>query len=184
MKKNIGAVNGLFPIPDVIVGTEVDGKVNFLNIAYVGIVDNDIISVSLSKNKYSGRGLIQNKTFSVNMISKDMLVEADYVGIVSGEKVDKSEVFTVFEGQLAGAPLIEESPIAMECELIETKEMETHITYFGKIKNTYCNECLLDKDDNIDFIEASLILYASKKYWLHGEQVAKAWTIGKKYKME
>ncbi len=182
MKKNIGSVNALFPIPDVIVGTKVDGKVNFLNIAYVGIVDNNIISVSLSKNKYSARGLTQNKTFSVNMICKDMLVEADYVGIVSGKKVDKSGVFTVFEGQLLGAPLIEESPIAMECELIDTKEMDTHIVYFGQIKNTYCNESVLDENDNIDIVKASPLLYASKKYWLLGEEVAKAWTIGKKYK--
>ncbi len=182
MKKNIGSVNGLFPIPDVIVGTKVDGKVNFLNIAYVGIVDNNIISVSFSKNKYSGRGIIQNKTFSVNMICKDMLVEADYVGIVSGEKVDKSGVFTVFEGQLLGAPLVEESPIAMECELIDTKEMETHIVYFGQIKNTYCNENVLDGNGNISIDKASPLLFASKKYWLPGEEVAKAWNIGKKYK--
>ncbi len=182
MKKNIGVVNGLYPMPDVIVGTEVDGKVNFVNIAYVGIVDRDIISVSFAKKRYSGRGLIQNKTFSINMISEDMLVEADYVGIVSGEKVDKSSVFSVFKGQLEGAPMIKESPVSMECELIDTKEMETHVTYFGKIKNTYCNESVLDENDKIDIKKASPILYASKKYWIPGKDIANCWSIGKEYK--
>ena len=42
-----------------------------------------------------------------------MLVKADYVGIVSGETVDKSEVFPIFRGQLPDAPLIENAPVAM-----------------------------------------------------------------------
>ncbi|MFP4016916.1 MAG: flavin reductase family protein [Halanaerobiales bacterium] len=181
MKKNIGVVNGLFPIPDVIVGTEVKGKENFVNVAYVGIVDKDIITISLSKNKYSARGIVENRSFSVNMINQGMLEKADYVGIVSGEKVDKSQVFKVFRGELEAAPMIEESLVTMECELIDTKEMETHITYFGKIINTYCSEEILNTDDKIDYEKTSHVLYADRQYWLTGEVVANAWDVGKNY---
>lgn len=92
-KKNLGPVFALYPTPDAIIGTEVDGKVSWVNIAHLGIVGMDRIMLSMSKSHYSNIGIKKNKTASVNLFNKDMLVKADYVGLVSGHKVDKSDVF-------------------------------------------------------------------------------------------
>ena len=49
MKKNIGNVLALYPTPAVVVGTEVNGKVNWLLVAHVGIIGHDQIMLSMFK---------------------------------------------------------------------------------------------------------------------------------------
>lgn len=115
MKKNIGAVLGLYPTPVTIVETEVEGKVNWLNICHIGIIGLDRIMLSIGKKHYSNKVIKKNKTVSVNLVNGDMLVEADYVGLVSGNNTDKSDVFEYYYGTLKGAPLIKNSPVSMEC---------------------------------------------------------------------
>ncbi|MFN4216894.1 MAG: flavin reductase family protein, partial [Brevinematales bacterium] len=111
--KNIGAVVGLYPTPVTIVGTEIDGKVNWINIAHIGIWGVDKMLLSINKSHYTNKGLKENRTASINIVDEAMLIEADYVGIVSGKNIDKSNVFEYFTGELKGAPLIKKSPIAM-----------------------------------------------------------------------
>ncbi len=85
MQKNIGSVMGLYPTPVTIVGTEVDGRVNWLPIAHVGIVEHHIFMISINKrHAFSNKGIQANKTVSVNLVDQKMLKAADYCGTVSG----------------------------------------------------------------------------------------------------
>ena len=89
MKKKLDGINVLYPTPTTIVGAMVDGRPNFLTIAHIGIVNHAkpfLISVSLGKVHYTNAGINENKAFSVNIPSEDLVVETDYVGIVSGKK--------------------------------------------------------------------------------------------------
>ena len=110
MKKNIGNVLALYPTPAVVVGTEVNGKVNWLLVAHVGIIGHDQIMLSLFKKHYSNEGVKQAGKVSVNMVNEAMLERADYVGCTSGAKADKSDVFVYHKGE-AGTPVIDESSI-------------------------------------------------------------------------
>ena len=92
-KKNIGSKLALYPMPLTVVGAEVNGKVNWLLVAHVGIVGHDRILVSMSNRHYTNLGIRESKKLSVNMVSRPMLSKADYVGSVSGASVDKSHVF-------------------------------------------------------------------------------------------
>ena len=89
MKKNIGSTLALYPTPAVVVGTEVNGKVNWLLVAHVGIIGHDQIMLSLFKKHYTNEGIKQTGKVSVNMVNEAMLERADYVGCVSGVKEDK-----------------------------------------------------------------------------------------------
>jgi flavin reductase (DIM6/NTAB) family NADH-FMN oxidoreductase RutF len=93
MKKKIGNQNVLYPMPVTIVGALVNGKPNFLNIAHVGILNAappHLISLGMNKAHYTNIGIREQKTFSVNILSHDHMIEMDYVGLVSGSKTDKS----------------------------------------------------------------------------------------------
>ena len=114
MKKNIGNVLALYPTPAVVVGTEVNGKVNWLLVAHVGIIGHDQIMLSMFKKHYTNEGVKQTGKVSVNMVNEPMLERADYVGCTSGAKADKSNVFVYHIGE-AGTPVIDESPLVMEC---------------------------------------------------------------------
>ena len=158
MKKNIGNVLALYPTPAVVVGTEVNGKVNWLLVAHVGIIGHDRIMLSLFKKHYTDDGVKQTGKVSVNMVNEAMLERADYVGCASGAKADKSDVFVYRRGE-AGTPVIDESPLVMECEVMDNYETETFDNFICKITNTYVDEdCLNEKGKpDYDKLEVSAI---------------------------
>src|SRR5699024_4360924 len=106
MKKNIGKSLALYPTPLVVVGTMVDGKPNYVLVGHLGIIGHDRIMVSLASAHYTNRGIKETGSLTVNIVDESMLKEADYVGCVSGNKTDKSEVFEYMIGE-TGAPVIE-----------------------------------------------------------------------------
>ena len=183
MKIEIGAKACLYPLPTTVVGTLVNGKPNYITIAHVGILDFETISLASAKTHYSNRGIMETGTFSVNIPSTDQVEKTDFVGIVSGKKVDKSTVFRTFTGKLKTAPMIEEFPVNMECELIDTLDFPKHDIFIGRIVETYCDESVLT-DGILDFDKLDPILYThfDRGYWKLGERFAKAWNVGKRYK--
>lgn len=88
-KKNIGKLLALYPKPMTVVGAQVDGKVNWLVVGHTGIIGHDRILVSMSNKHHTNRGIKKSKKLSINLVSREMLPKADYVGSVSGESVDK-----------------------------------------------------------------------------------------------
>lgn len=184
MKRNIGAVLGLYPTPVTIVGTVIKGKVNWINIAHIGIIGVDKILLSMGKVHYSNQGLKENKTASINLVNEEMLVKADYVGIVSGKNVDKSEVFEYSTGELIGAPLIKKAPIAMECKVVDIYETETHDNFIVKPINTYVDDEVVSKDGKIDYEKVKPILFEmpNRQYLSAGKVVGKCWSIGNELK--
>ena len=108
----------------------------------------------------------------------------DYVGIHSGEKVDKSAVFDVFYGELGTAPMISEAPVNHECKLIKMVDLSiNHDIFIGEVVQTYVKEeCLTNEVPDIHKIDP--IIYATKlqTYVKVGETIGKAWSIGKNFK--
>lgn len=83
-KQNIGSVLALYPKPMTVIGAEVDGKVNWLVVGHTGIIGHDRILVSMNKSHYTNQGIKASKKLSINLVSREMLLKADYVGSVSG----------------------------------------------------------------------------------------------------
>ncbi len=183
MKKNIGSVVGLYPTPSTIIGTMVDGKVNWSNIAHIGIVGLDSIMLSIRKGRYTNLGIEQNKTVSVSLVSEDMIVEADYVGIVSGKSVDKSKVFKYHMGEL-NVPIIDKSPLVMECELVDIYDTQDYANFILKVVHTHVEEDKLDEKGKISYEKIRPLLFEmpTQSYLRTGVVVAKCWNVGKEYK--
>jgi flavin reductase (DIM6/NTAB) family NADH-FMN oxidoreductase RutF len=180
MKQQLGSTNGLYPLPTVLVGTIVNGTVNFTTIAHVGIVAMKTISVSMNKTHFSNTGIRENGTFSVNLPSVEQVKETDYCGIVTGKDTDKSHVFSVFYGRLKTAPMIQECPLTMECRLVKTLDLSGYDVFIGEIEGTYCDDSILTQG-KIDIGKLRPLLFEmhGKHYWTIGQPTAKAWSIGK-----
>jgi flavin reductase (DIM6/NTAB) family NADH-FMN oxidoreductase RutF len=153
-KKRFGPQPWLFPNPCVIVGALVDGKPNVATYAWSGITGGDppTISVGIRHERHTLKGIHQNRTFSVNIPSIDLLKEADYCGIVSGRDTDKVKDcgFTVFYGTLDTAPLIEQCAVNLECEVLHMLNVGLHMLVIGKIVETHVNEgCLTENQPDI-----------------------------------
>ena len=186
MKKNLGAIHSLYPMPIAIVGAMVEGKPNYMTIAHVGIINQEakrLVTLSSTKVHHTNKGIKENKTFSLNMPTESMVVATDYVGIYTGKKRDKSIVFEAFYGELKTAPMISSCPVNMECKLLDVLDYSSHDVFIGEVVATYANEQVLT-DGVIDLAKVKPILFDmnQRKYWKIGEPIARAWEIGKEYK--
>jgi flavin reductase (DIM6/NTAB) family NADH-FMN oxidoreductase RutF len=185
LKKDLGGINGLYPMPVTIIGTEDDGITNFITVAHVGILnyaDPNYISASMAKIHHTNSMIKNSGEFSVNIPSESQVIDTDYVGIVSGKKMDKSRIFKTFKGRLGHAPMIESCPVTMECRLHDIIELPTHDVFIGEIVGTYAEESVLTKAGTIDVARVRPLLFemGSRQYWSLGEPIAKCWDVGKK----
>jgi flavin reductase (DIM6/NTAB) family NADH-FMN oxidoreductase RutF len=184
-KKTIGPQPLLDPHPTTLVGANIDGKPNFAAVAWAGIVAGNppCLSIGLQHRRYTLKGIRQNMTFSVNIPSTDMAKETDYCGIYSGSETDKVKDcgFKVFYGNLGSAPLIEQCPVNLECEVLHMLNLGSHVAVIGKIIETHISEeCLTDGKPDIKKIKP--IIFTFGKYFSVGEPVADTFRIGKQMK--
>ena len=182
MKKNLGSKLALYPTPAVVVGTMVEGKANWMLIGHLGIIGHDRILISLAKPHYTNRGVKATGRLSVNIIDEALLERADYVGCVSGAKTDKSEVFGYHTSEL-GTPMIDDSPLVMDCMVADNYETDTFDNFICKISATYAEESILDENDKVDYAKLKPILFEmpTYSYLRTGDVVAKCMILGKKY---
>ena len=184
-KINLGSTVPSYPMPVSLVGAHVDGKPNFMTVAWFSMAcyKPPRMAIVLGKNHYTNPGIKENKAFSVCLPSEDMVEVTDYCGIVSGKKTDKSKIFDLFYGELKTAPMIKDCPLNIECKLVEIVESESNEIFIGEVIGTYTEERFLS-DGKLDFkkMKPLILSQPDTSYWRLGEPFAKAWNIGKKYK--
>lgn len=173
-KKNIGSLLALYPKPLTVVGAEVDGKVNWLIVGHTGIIGHDRILVSMSKGHYTNQGIRESKKLSINLVSREMLPKADYVGSVSGASVDKSQVFAYHWGE-DGTPVIDVSPLTMECNVVDIFETDGFDNFICSVTNTYAALDVLDNDGKLDYTKLKPVLFEfpTYSYLATGEVIGK-----------
>jgi flavin reductase (DIM6/NTAB) family NADH-FMN oxidoreductase RutF len=174
----------VYPMPMTLVGTVVDGKVNFMAVGWVNRVNfrPPMMAVALG-NHHTNRGINETRQFSLNVPTRDMLEATDYCGLVSGRKVDKSDLFPIFQGDLPNAPMIATCPVTMECELVEHLQLPTNELFVGQIHKAYCHEeCMTEGKPDITKIEPFTLTMPDNNFWLVGENAGRAWSSGKGYR--
>ena len=100
---------------------------------------------------------------SNTLVNEEMLKKADYVGSVSGSKIDKSDVFEYHIGD-SGAQIINNAPVVMECRVEDNYETDTFDNFIMTIDNTYVQEENLDEQGKIDYTKFSPVLFEFPKY--------------------
>lgn len=188
-KTAIGPRSYLYPMPVVLVGANVGGRPNYMTVAYCGIAQMrpPMILCSLGRTHYTNTGIKENKTFSVSIPAARMVVPVDYCGLVSGEKVDKSMVFTTFYGVLETAPMPGECPVNIECRLEDVLDYGgTNELFIGEIVEVHVSdECLNVKGmPDVARIDPLLFSQPDNSYWTLGVRLAPAWHVGREMEPE
>ncbi|MBQ6381649.1 MAG: flavin reductase family protein [Clostridia bacterium] len=182
MRKNLGSKPYIFPQPVLIIGTyDENGKANAMNAAWGGIVGMHELIVDLGSHKTTDN-LAVKKAFTVSIADAAHTVACDYVGIASGRKVaDKMEKagFTTVKSDFVDAPIINELPLALECELTEILPGGK---YLGKIINVSADESILGDDGDVSIEKLFPIIFdaAHSGYYRLGDKVGQAFSDGKK----
>jgi flavin reductase (DIM6/NTAB) family NADH-FMN oxidoreductase RutF len=181
-KQQIGN-NFFIPMPVVLVGTQVKGKVNFMTVGWCARANANppMIACGIGNHHYTPEGITESKTFSVNIPSADLMERTDYCGLVSGDKTDKSGVFDVFYGSLKTAPMIRECPVALECRLVQVVPLPTNSLYIGEIAGVFAdNRVIRDGKPDFPAIDPLFLTMPDNRFWTLGKHAGNAWSAGKK----
>ena len=171
----------LYPMPMVLVGTVFEGKVNFMAVGWVSRVNfkPPLMAIAIGSH-HTNKGIDENKEFSINIPNVSLMEKTDYCGLVSGSQTNKSEVFDVFYGELKNAPLIKECPIGMSCILYQAVKLPTNTIYIGEPKEVFTEEKFMtDNKPDIKKINPFTLTMPDNHYWSVGENLGRAWSIGK-----
>ncbi|MCE5284471.1 MAG: flavin reductase family protein [Pelosinus sp.] len=190
MKKQLGPLDLLFPAPVMLVVSGIGDNANIMTVVWGSIVSGKppTIGIAVHKNRYSLQLIRENKEFTVNIPSKDIVSQADYCGLVSGNKTNKfmDTGLTAIDGSIVKTPLIKECPYNMECKVTQEVEVGDWILVLGEIVETYLDENKLVQPKRIspDYAQIQPLSYFgnAREYRSIGEKCGEAFSIGKSIK--
>jgi flavin reductase (DIM6/NTAB) family NADH-FMN oxidoreductase RutF len=187
--KKVFEQKNLFCLPwtQTILGTHLNGKVNYMALDWLPRVNFKPAMLCICVNKMNGShdAIVDTGEFSVNVPSTDMVEITDYAGLVSGKRVDKSDLFEAFYGELKTAPMIAECPLTIECKVSQTVDLPTNSFFIAEIINIYCEEDLLDDGKpDVQKIKPFVLTMPDNRFWALGKCVGRAWDAGKKIRKE
>ena len=179
-KENIGSLVALYPKPLTVVGAEVNGKVNWLVVGHTGIIGHNRIILSMSDKHYTNKGIHQTGRLSINLVSREMLPKADYAGSVSGADTDKSTLFAYHIGE-NGAPLIDESPLSMECKVVDKFKTDGFDNFICEVAATYVAKDMLNDNGRPDYTRLKPVLFEfpTYSYLATGEVIGRCLALDK-----
>ena len=168
--------NMLYPLPVVMVSVaDRDGKKNIITIAWAGTVCTDppMVSISVRPERYSYKILRETGEFVVNLTTKELAFAADYCGVKSGREVYKfAELkLTALPADNVCAPLIGESPVNLECRVVQVLPLGSHDMFLAEVTAVHADEQYMDERHKFHLEQAEPIVYSHGAYLLCGQQI-------------
>lgn len=167
----------VYPIPAALVTSGDMENSNILTVAWTGILNTNpaIVYISVRPERYSYNLIKENKEFAINLTNKDLAYATDWCGVRSGAKYDKFKEMklTKEKAEFIKAPLIKESPVSIECKVIEEKTYGSHTTFIAKVLSIDADEKYMDEKGAFDISKCELIAYANGGYYLLGKRIGK-----------
>ncbi|MCC8157442.1 MAG: flavin reductase family protein [Oscillospiraceae bacterium] len=187
MRKDIKTTEAIFPMPVLMVATyNEDGSVNVMNAAWGTMLSENQVILNLTETHKTVKNIRTRNAFTVSIADAAHVVEADYFGVVSGNKTpDKfaKSGLTATKSNHVDAPIINEFPLCMECEFIEYQDGECGCGVIGKVVNMTADESVMD-GDRVDMTKVSAIAFDpyTHGYYKVTERVGEAFRDGLKLK--
>ena len=152
-----------------------------MNAAWGGISEETEITICVDNTHKTAENLLARKAFTVSMATAEMMAACDYVGIVSGTKEPEKFAkagFHATKSEFVDAPLIDELPMALECEVISYDEETCRLV--GRIVNVCVDESVLGENGKVDVTKLAPITYdpMNHHYLVLGGKVGQAFHDG------
>ena len=187
MRKKLKLTEGIFPMPVLMIATyNEDGSVNVMNAAWGTMVERDIVALNLSEGHKTVQNIKARGAFTVSIADAAHVVEADYFGVESGNKVADKLVrsgLTAGRAETVDAPVINEVPLCLECEFIEYQGGEYGCGVIGRVVNVTADERVM-ADGKVDISRVDAITFDpyTHGYYRVAERVGEAFKDGLKLK--
>lgn len=170
------AGNMLYPVPAVMVScARPSERPNIITVAWTGTVCSNpaMVSISVRPRRYSYNIIRETGEFVINLTTQKLVRATDYCGVRSGRDVDKFREMHLTAGKAdkVAAPLIEESPVNIECQVKEVMELGTHHMFLAEVVAVDIDDRYLDTSGKFDLNKAGLIVYSHGEYLGLGEKL-------------
>ncbi|MDD3286186.1 hypothetical protein SDC9_25479 [bioreactor metagenome] len=167
----------IYPLPAVMVSCgETPEEYNIITIGWVGTICSEppMCYISIRKSRLSHEIISKTKSFVINLTTKELAKATDWCGVKSGRDFDKFKEMklTPIKASVVNAPMIMESPLNIECEVVEIKELGSHDMFIAKVVNINADDKLINpKTNSFELEKANLLAYSHGKYYTIGEKL-------------
>lgn len=170
------AGNMVYPLPAVMVSmADKNNKSNIITVAWTGTVCTNppMVYISVRKERYSYPILVETGEFVINLTTESLAYATDYCGVKSGRDVDKFHEMKLTKGKakVVNAPLIEESPVNIECIVKEIKALGSHDMFIAEVVAVHADEKYLDEKNRFDLSKADPMVYSHGEYYGLGKKL-------------
>lgn len=179
----------IYPLPAVLISCgETEEEYNMLTVAWVGTICTNpaMCYISVRPERHSYDIIKRTKSFVINLTNEEMARATDWCGVRSGKDYNKFQEMrlTPQMAQKVKAPIILESPLSIECEVVEIKELGSHHMFIANVVNVQADERYIDPTtDEFRLSDAKLIAYSHGHYYKLGEEIGKfGWSVRKNKK--
>lgn len=168
--------NMLYPLPVVMVSCNRKGeKPNIATVAWTGTICSDpaMVSISVRPERYSHDIIEETGEFVINLVTKDLTYATDYCGVRSGRDVDKFKEMnlTPLPSKMIDAVGIEESPVNIECKVVEVKKLGSHDMFIAEVVNVTVDDRYMDENNKFNLNDSDLVAYSHGEYFTLGEKI-------------
>jgi len=177
-KQSVEPGTHLYPVPAVMVScADENTKANIITIAWTGVVSSQppTVGIGVRPSRYSYDLIRESGEFVVNLPDDQLLAELDYCGVVSGRDLDKFSVTgltQVSPDLLQSAPLIDECPVSLECEVVKRVSLKSHDYFIGRVVRTHVAKQWAGDDGSVVPLPEEMVSYASGTYYSLGRPMA------------
>jgi flavin reductase (DIM6/NTAB) family NADH-FMN oxidoreductase RutF len=167
----------VYPLPAVMISCGTMEKSNIITVAWTGTICTDpaMTYISIRPERYSYDLIKESGEFVINLTTVDLAFATDWCGVKSGRDVDKFKEakLTKEKAQFVSCPIIKESPINIECKVVEIKELGSHHMFIAKVLGVNADEEYMDENGRFAFEKCNPICYSHGQYYSLGENIGK-----------
>ena len=167
----------VYPVPAVMVTCGDMNNSNIITVAWTGTICTDpaMTYISVRPERYSYDVIKSSGEFVINLTTKKLAYATDFAGVRSGADIDKFEKLNLTKenANKVKCPLIKESPLNIECKVVEIKELGSHHMFIARVLAVDADEKYMDKSGRFCMEKCDLITYSHGQYYALGENLGK-----------
>lgn len=169
--------NMVYPLPAVMVSTaDTKGNDNIITVAWTGTVCTNpaMLYISVRPERYSYHLLRESGEFVVNLTTEKLAKATDWCGVRSGRDFDKWKEMHLTRGKaekLTYVPIIQESPVNIECKVTEVQELGSHHMFLAKVEAVQVDESYMNETGKFELNDTQLLAYSHGEYYTLGKKL-------------
>lgn len=185
-KQNWKPGNMIYPLPAALISSgSTPDEYNVMTVSWLGTICSDppMVYISVRPGRNSYETIKRTGEFVINLTTEEIAEATDWCGVKSGRDFDKFKEsgLTPIPASIVNCPIVEQSPVSIECRVKEIKTLGTHDMFIADVVNIVADEKYIDSESGaFDLASAGLLVYSHGNYYSMGEKIGKfGWSVMK-----